>query len=158
MDLTGVSQFAFVIDLSTNISFSHCEARQRIDPMLPESTITGSNSWTSRDQSVSESEPLRWKHSLHDLLRSSDGEEAFAKFLRSEYSGENLTFWLAAKRYKRGPGNNTTLSSRHFTSFRFSISPTDCCTSNLRSTYIRRLSRAGQSTSVASSNDYTVIK
>jgi len=82
---------------------SHCEARQRLDPMVPESTLTGFNTWNLRDQTVAESAPLRWKCSLHELLRSSDGEAAFAKFLQSEYSSENLSFWLKTNRYKRGP-------------------------------------------------------
>ena len=73
---------------------SYCDARERIDPLLPHSALSGYNSWSSRDQTAVESEPLKWKNCLQDLLRHQHGQEAFAKFLKSEYSGENLTFWL----------------------------------------------------------------
>ena len=43
-------------------------------------------------------------YSLHELLRTNDGQDAFGRFLKSEYSGENLSFWLATRRYKNGPG------------------------------------------------------
>ena len=83
---------------------SHCEIRQSNDPIMPLSAISGYQSWTTRDFTVTETGPLKWKYSLHDLLRSPAGERAFATFLKSEYSGENLTFWLAAKKFKSGPG------------------------------------------------------
>jgi len=82
---------------------SYCDARERIDPLLPHSALSGYNSWSSRDQSALESEPLKWKNGLADLLRNQTGQEAFAKFLKSEYSGENLTFWLHTRRYKSAP-------------------------------------------------------
>ena len=84
--------------------FSYCDARERIDPLLPQSALSGYNSWSSRDQTAIESEPLKWKNGLSDLLRHQHGQEAFAKFLKSEYSGENLTFWLQTRRYRRAPG------------------------------------------------------
>lgn len=83
---------------------SYCDARERIDPLLPHSALSGYNSWSSRDQTAVESEPLKWKNCLQDLLRHQHGQEAFAKFLKSEYSGENLTFWLHTRRYRCAPG------------------------------------------------------
>ena len=52
-----------------------------------------------------ESEPLKWKNGLADLLRHKNGQIAFEKFLKSEYSGENLTFWVHTRRYRSERGN-----------------------------------------------------
>lgn len=41
----------------------------------------------------------RWAQSFESLLEDNEGLKAFAAFLRSEYSGENLYFWSACKRY-----------------------------------------------------------
>lgn len=41
----------------------------------------------------------RWAQSFENLLDDNEGLKAFAAFLRSEYSGENLYFWTACKRY-----------------------------------------------------------
>lgn len=35
------------------------------------------------------------------MMRSSEGRELFSEFLRSEYSEENLLFWLACEDLKK---------------------------------------------------------
>ncbi|XP_026876824.2 regulator of G-protein signaling 18 isoform X2 [Electrophorus electricus] len=43
---------------------------------------------------------LRWSDSFEDLLGHPDGLEAFTRFLRTEFSEENIEFWLACEEYK----------------------------------------------------------
>ncbi|TSK18078.1 Regulator of G-protein signaling 21 [Bagarius yarrelli] len=47
---------------------------------------------------------------LESLLQSKAGLQAFRWFLRSEFSEENLNFWLACEKYKTMP--ETKLSSK----------------------------------------------
>ncbi|KAM4721834.1 regulator of G-protein signaling 16-like [Rhinophrynus dorsalis] len=44
---------------------------------------------------------LRWKESFCQLLSSKDGRCAFHTFLKTEFSEENLEFWLACEDYKK---------------------------------------------------------
>ncbi|KAI9541698.1 hypothetical protein NQZ68_027062 [Dissostichus eleginoides] len=46
-------------------------------------------------------EVLRWAESLEALLTNQYGLAVFRHFLRSEFSEENLDFWLAVERFKR---------------------------------------------------------
>uniref|UniRef100_A0A3Q0RGC3 RGS domain-containing protein n=1 Tax=Amphilophus citrinellus TaxID=61819 RepID=A0A3Q0RGC3_AMPCI len=46
-------------------------------------------------------EVLRWAESLEALLSNQYGLTVFRHFLRSEFSEENLDFWLAVERFKR---------------------------------------------------------
>lgn len=43
---------------------------------------------------------LRWSDSFEELLSHSDGVEVFTRFLRSEFSEENIEFWLACEDFK----------------------------------------------------------
>ncbi|KAL6489938.1 hypothetical protein MHYP_G00002830 [Metynnis hypsauchen] len=43
---------------------------------------------------------LRWSDSFEELLGHPDGVEAFTQFLRTEFSEENIEFWLACEDYK----------------------------------------------------------
>ncbi|XP_076828482.1 regulator of G-protein signaling 18 [Brachyhypopomus gauderio] len=43
---------------------------------------------------------LRWSDSFEELLGHPDGLEAFTRFLRTEFSEENIEFWLACEEYK----------------------------------------------------------
>uniref|UniRef100_A0A3Q3FNR2 RGS domain-containing protein n=1 Tax=Labrus bergylta TaxID=56723 RepID=A0A3Q3FNR2_9LABR len=46
-------------------------------------------------------EVLRWAESLEALLTNQYGLAVFRHFLRSEFSEENLDFWLAVEKFKR---------------------------------------------------------
>ncbi|XP_053247104.1 regulator of G-protein signaling 16-like [Podarcis raffonei] len=46
-------------------------------------------------------EVLGWKESFDHLLRSKSGLAAFHGFLKTEFSEENLEFWLACEEYKK---------------------------------------------------------
>ncbi|KAJ8274484.1 hypothetical protein COCON_G00091090 [Conger conger] len=45
-------------------------------------------------------EALRWSDSFEELLTHSDGLETFTQFLRTQFSEENIEFWLACEDYK----------------------------------------------------------
>ncbi|XP_073710371.1 regulator of G-protein signaling 18 isoform X1 [Misgurnus anguillicaudatus] len=45
-------------------------------------------------------EALKWSDSFEDLLSHSDGVEFFTRFLRTEFSEENIEFWLACEDFK----------------------------------------------------------
>ncbi|XP_055059922.1 regulator of G-protein signaling 21 isoform X1 [Misgurnus anguillicaudatus] len=42
-----------------------------------------------------------WGESIEKLLESRSGQLAFQEFLKSEYSEENILFWLACEEYKK---------------------------------------------------------
>lgn len=44
---------------------------------------------------------LAWGESLDHLLECKTGQLVFENFLRTEYSEENLLFWLACQKYKK---------------------------------------------------------
>ncbi|XP_029296280.1 regulator of G-protein signaling 3-like isoform X2 [Cottoperca gobio] len=54
-----------------------------------------------RNNRPSTTEVLRWAESLEALLTNQYGLAVFRHFLRSEFSEENLDFWLAVERFKR---------------------------------------------------------
>ncbi|XP_071202014.1 regulator of G-protein signaling 20-like isoform X3 [Salvelinus alpinus] len=45
-------------------------------------------------------EVVSWRQSLKKLQESKTGQLAFREFLRTEYSEENILFWLACEEYK----------------------------------------------------------
>ncbi|KAG5847429.1 regulator of G-protein signaling 18 [Anguilla anguilla] len=56
-------------------------------------------------------EALRWSDSFEELLSHSGGLETFTQFLRTEFSEENIEFWLACEDYK-GTSSETKLISK----------------------------------------------
>ncbi|XP_072198926.1 regulator of G-protein signaling 21 [Excalfactoria chinensis] len=46
-------------------------------------------------------ETRAWSDSVDTLLANKDGLEAFRKFLKSEFSEENVEFWLACEDFKK---------------------------------------------------------
>ncbi|KAM4722050.1 regulator of G-protein signaling 5 [Rhinophrynus dorsalis] len=46
-------------------------------------------------------EALQWRDSLEKLLQNSYGLTAFQNFLKSEFSEENIEFWMACEDYKK---------------------------------------------------------
>ncbi|KAM7392795.1 hypothetical protein PAMA_007755 [Pampus argenteus] len=66
----------------------------------------GSNPATKLDKSMKSVKPtpeeaLKWGDSLDKLLAHKYGLAAFRAFLRTEFSEENLEFWLACEEYKK---------------------------------------------------------
>uniref|UniRef100_A0A673Y5M3 Regulator of G protein signaling 6 n=1 Tax=Salmo trutta TaxID=8032 RepID=A0A673Y5M3_SALTR len=92
---------------------SYTEQYQEYDPfvMSPEP----SNPWTSDDLSFwdleaskdpSQQRVRKWGFSLDEALKDPAGRDQFLKFLQSEFSSENLQFWLAVQDLKRQPLEN----------------------------------------------------
>uniref|UniRef100_H2V954 Regulator of G protein signaling 6 n=1 Tax=Takifugu rubripes TaxID=31033 RepID=H2V954_TAKRU len=50
----------------------------------------------------------KWGFSLEEALKDPAGQELFLKFLESEFSSENLRFWLAVQDLKRMPQHDVT--------------------------------------------------
>ncbi|KAM9326776.1 regulator of G-protein signaling 16-like [Gastrophryne carolinensis] len=51
-------------------------------------------------------EAMKWKESFGQLLNSKDGLTAFRTFLKTEFSEENLEFWVACEEYKKTQSAN----------------------------------------------------
>ncbi|KAG8555908.1 hypothetical protein GDO81_017856 [Engystomops pustulosus] len=62
-------------------------------------------------QRLTQEEVKRWAESLENLITSECGIVAFRSFLQSEYSEENLDFWLACENYKKSK-STAKLSSK----------------------------------------------
>uniref|UniRef100_A0A3B4B7N5 RGS domain-containing protein n=1 Tax=Periophthalmus magnuspinnatus TaxID=409849 RepID=A0A3B4B7N5_9GOBI len=65
----------------------------------------------SRKSKISREELEHWSQSLTALLSSPTGVSVFGAFLRSEFSEENLQFYLACEQYKHS-SNNFSLHRR----------------------------------------------
>nr|1EZT_A Chain A, REGULATOR OF G-PROTEIN SIGNALING 4 [Rattus norvegicus]1EZY_A Chain A, REGULATOR OF G-PROTEIN SIGNALING 4 [Rattus norvegicus] len=51
--------------------------------------------------SVSQEEVKKWAESLENLINHECGLAAFKAFLKSEYSEENIDFWISCEEYKK---------------------------------------------------------
>ncbi|KAK3537331.1 hypothetical protein QTP70_008225 [Hemibagrus guttatus] len=80
------------------------------DPFL--STPDPSNPWISDDTTIweleaskepTQSRVKRWGFRIDEVLKDPAGREQFLKFLESEFSSENLRFWLAVQELKKRP-------------------------------------------------------
>uniref|UniRef100_A0A3B5LI89 RGS domain-containing protein n=1 Tax=Xiphophorus couchianus TaxID=32473 RepID=A0A3B5LI89_9TELE len=82
------------------------------------------------DKTNTQKEVMRWAYSLEALLTNQYGVAVFRDFLRSEFSEENLDFWLAVEKFKRTPSLSkmTTQARRIYDQF---LSP---CAVNVDST------------------------
>ncbi|XP_077405557.1 uncharacterized protein LOC144037719 isoform X1 [Vanacampus margaritifer] len=65
----------------------------------------------SRKHLISREEIEKWAESLDNLLANQTGVSVFGTFLRSEFSEENLQFYLACEQYKHS-SNNFSLQRR----------------------------------------------
>ncbi|XP_035598712.1 regulator of G-protein signaling 6 isoform X1 [Oncorhynchus keta] len=92
---------------------SYTEQFMVYDPLA--STVEPSNPWISDDMTFWDLEASRdpsqhrvkkWGFSLEEALKDPAGRDAFLKFLESEFSSENLRFWLSVQDLKRRPLEN----------------------------------------------------
>ncbi|NXP71760.1 RGS18 protein, partial [Ramphastos sulfuratus] len=60
--------------------------------------------------SVSPEEAVKWEESFDKLLSQKAGLEAFTKFLKTEFSEENIEFWIACEDYKKSKTSHELLS------------------------------------------------
>ncbi|EDL39503.1 regulator of G-protein signaling 1 [Mus musculus] len=61
---------------------------------------SGMKSAKSKDI-LSAEEVMQWSQSLEKLLANQTGQNVFGRFLKSEFSEENIEFWLACEDYKK---------------------------------------------------------
>ncbi|KAL8178168.1 UNVERIFIED_CONTAM: hypothetical protein K2H54_033983 [Gekko kuhli] len=59
------------------------------------------NNHNSKHETLSSGEVTQWSQSLAALLSTQCGQDAFREFLKSEFSDENIDFWLACEDYKK---------------------------------------------------------
>lgn len=55
----------------------------------------------SKEENISPEEVKLWGESFDRLMQSSKGRKYFRDFLRTEFSEENVLFWLACEELKR---------------------------------------------------------
>ncbi|XP_035382823.1 regulator of G-protein signaling 3a isoform X2 [Electrophorus electricus] len=82
-------------DMKNRLAF----LRRRNDS--PGSTPAGKLDKTMKSVKPTPEEALKWGESLDKLLSHKYGLAAFRAFLRTEFSEENLEFWLACEDYKK---------------------------------------------------------
>ncbi|XP_040216103.1 regulator of G-protein signaling 4 [Rana temporaria] len=81
------------------------DMKHRLGFLLQKTDSCDNSSCTKKDkpgcQRLTYDEVKKWTESLETLLNSECGVVAFRSFLQSEYSEENLDFWLACENYKK---------------------------------------------------------
>uniref|UniRef100_A0A7N6A1P2 Regulator of G protein signaling 7b n=1 Tax=Anabas testudineus TaxID=64144 RepID=A0A7N6A1P2_ANATE len=96
--------------LSRNSLLGYTEQYVEYDPFL--TPPDPSNPWISDDTTLWELEASkepgqqrvkRWAFGIDEVLKDPVGREQFLKFLESEFSSENLRFWLAVQELKKRP-------------------------------------------------------
>ncbi|XP_008822477.1 regulator of G-protein signaling 18 [Nannospalax galili] len=55
----------------------------------------------TRETRVSPEEAVKWGESFDKLLSHRDGMDAFTRFLKTEFSEENIEFWVACEDFKK---------------------------------------------------------
>ncbi|XP_038640250.1 regulator of G-protein signaling 6 isoform X2 [Scyliorhinus canicula] len=89
---------------------SYAEQYLEYDPLLTQQDPP--NPWVSDDSAfwdmeaskeLNQQRVKRWGFSFDEVLKDPAGREQFLKFLESEFSSENLRFWLAAEDLKKRP-------------------------------------------------------
>uniref|UniRef100_A0A674BC35 Regulator of G protein signaling 7 n=1 Tax=Salmo trutta TaxID=8032 RepID=A0A674BC35_SALTR len=89
---------------------SYTEQYMEYDPFF--TSPEPSNPWISDDTAVWELETSkepgqqrvkRWGFGINEVLKDPVGRDQFLKFLESEFSSENLRFWLAVQEVKKRP-------------------------------------------------------
>ncbi|XP_054462632.1 regulator of G-protein signaling 2 [Anoplopoma fimbria] len=98
---------------SSNSNLSNTE--QRDSATEKRSRLLFMRQWSQvghgKKRKFSQEELGKWAESLNDLLLSQTGVSVFGAFLRSEFSEENLQFYLACEQYKHS-SNNFSLQRR----------------------------------------------
>ncbi|XP_033115835.1 regulator of G-protein signaling 7-like [Anneissia japonica] len=92
---------------------SYCQQYKEYDGLI--STMEAPNPWISDETALWDAMKTKslkdvpawrvkkWTFGIDELLRDPLGREQFAKFLETEFSGENLRFWIASQELKASP-------------------------------------------------------
>ncbi|NWV67205.1 RGS18 protein, partial [Malurus elegans] len=78
-------------------------------PEFHEGDHLGKPANLTKAASVSPEEALKWGESFDKLLSEKAGLEAFTKFLKTEFSEENIEFWVACEDYKKSKSTHELL-------------------------------------------------
>lgn len=128
---------------------NHCQEYIEFDafivPVLP------SNPWISEDTTLwalnnrlvevpTEQRVKLWAMSLEDLLIDPTGVQEFERYLRSEYSHENILFWRAVQSLRRG--GKSDIEKRVHDIYNEFLSPNAPCEVNLDSTTVEATQEA----------------
>ncbi|XP_014113093.1 PREDICTED: regulator of G-protein signaling 18 isoform X2 [Pseudopodoces humilis] len=70
-------------------------------PEFHEGDHLGKPGSLTKAASVSPEEAVKWGKSFDKLLSEKAGLDAFTKFLKTEFSEENIEFWIACEDYKK---------------------------------------------------------
>ncbi|XP_033839079.2 regulator of G-protein signaling 18 [Periophthalmus magnuspinnatus] len=65
-------------------------------------------------RNISAEAALKWSDCFEEVMKDSDGVEIFSQFLRSEFSEENMEFWLACEDYKTIDSETKLLSKAKY--------------------------------------------
>uniref|UniRef100_A0A8C0H515 Regulator of G protein signaling 6 n=1 Tax=Chelonoidis abingdonii TaxID=106734 RepID=A0A8C0H515_CHEAB len=93
-----------------NILITYSDQYIEYDPFI--TPAEPSNPWISDDATLwdiemskepSQQRVKRWGFSIDEVLKDPVGRDLFLRFLESEFSSENLRFWLAVQDLKRQP-------------------------------------------------------
>uniref|UniRef100_A0A4W5PHS0 Regulator of G protein signaling 7 n=1 Tax=Hucho hucho TaxID=62062 RepID=A0A4W5PHS0_9TELE len=113
LDFQGSFSCIAIIYVWKETVLSKCTFKMQYVEYDPFITSTDpSNPWISDDTAVWELEASkepgqqrvkRWAFGINEVLKDQVGREQFLKFLESEFSSENLRFWLAVQEVKKRP-------------------------------------------------------
>uniref|UniRef100_A0A663E555 Regulator of G protein signaling 6 n=1 Tax=Aquila chrysaetos chrysaetos TaxID=223781 RepID=A0A663E555_AQUCH len=107
-----LSFFFFFISVSL---IAYTEQYVEYDPFI--TPAEPSNPWISDDTALwdiemskepSQQRVKRWGFSMDEVLKDPVGRDQFLRFLESEFSSENLRFWLAVQDLKKQPLQDVT--------------------------------------------------
>lgn len=89
-------------DIKHKISF----LLQKPEPQTTEQKQTKEkNSAAAAKRTPTPAEVKKWKESFSHVVKSDVGRSVFTSFLRSEFSQENMDFWVACEDYKKTPSS-----------------------------------------------------
>ncbi|XP_036058777.1 regulator of G-protein signaling 18 [Onychomys torridus] len=82
------------------------EKRNRLSLLLQRpdfhgETHTSRSALLAKETRVSREEAAKWAESFDKLLSHRDGLDAFTRFLKTEFSEENIEFWVACEDFKK---------------------------------------------------------
>ncbi|KAI1882896.1 hypothetical protein AGOR_G00239620 [Albula goreensis] len=94
--------------------FKDKEKKSRLSLLLTRSgsheNVNPEKKSVAKSSTIPPEEALKWSDSFEDLLSHSGGLETFTEFLRTEFSEENIEFWLACEDYKKTSSESKLIS------------------------------------------------
>nr|XP_003474910.1 regulator of G-protein signaling 18 [Cavia porcellus] len=93
-------------ETSKEVKIRAKDKRNRLSRLLQKAELheeahSSSTGPLAKETSVSPEEAMKWGESFDKLLSHRDGLDAFTKFLKTEFSEENIEFWIACEDFKK---------------------------------------------------------